>query len=163
MTVDVFRDGHVFSALRNNCNVVTQRRILICNMCSQGLSKPFTWLFLLNLLCCCIEAVLKPNPDRTAKFLLVVIAMPPKKAEEKLSELLEEQLSPIEEAIEDLITNKAMAKHIDLLETKLVKKINEQAAEIDQLKTRHSHLEGRVAILENLVKLQEIKSDDVEQ
>ena len=41
--------------------------------------------------------------------------------------------------------------------------INEQAAEIDQLKTRHSHLEERVAILENLVKWQEIKTDDVEQ
>ena len=89
--------------------------------------------------------------------------MPPKKAEEKLSELLEVQLRPIKEAIKDLITNEAMAKHIDLLETKLVRKINEQAAEIDQLKTRHSHLEGRVAILENLVKLQEIKTDDVEQ
>ena len=89
--------------------------------------------------------------------------MPPKKAEEKLSELLEEQLRPIKEAIKDLITNEAMAKHIDLLETKLVRKINEQAAEIDQLKTRHSDLEERVAILENLVKLQEIKTDDVEQ
>ena len=44
--------------------------------------------------------------------------MPPKKAEEKLSELLEEQLCPIKEAIKDLITNEAMAKHIDLLETK---------------------------------------------
>ena len=91
--------------------------------------------------------------------------MPPKKAEEKLSELLEEQLRPIKEAIKDLITNEAMAKHLseDLLETKLVRKINKQAAEIDQLKTRHSHLEGRgVAILENLVKLQEIKTDDVE-
>ena len=60
-----------------------------------------------------------------------------------------------------MITNEATAKHIDLLETKLLKKINEQAAEIDQIKTRHSHLEGRVAILENLVKLQGIKSDDV--
>ena len=107
--------------------------------------------------------MLKPNPDGTAKFLLVVIAMPLTKAEEKLSELLEEQLRPINEAIEDLITNEAIAKHIDLLETKLVKKINEQAAEIDQRKTRHNHLEGRVAILENLVKLQEIKSDDVKQ
>ena len=89
--------------------------------------------------------------------------MPPKKAEEKLSELLEEQLRSIKASIKDLVTNEAMAKHIDLLETKLVKKINEQAAEIDQPKSRHSHLEGRVAILENLVKLQEIKTDDVEQ
>ena len=89
--------------------------------------------------------------------------MPPKKADEKLSELLDEQLRLIKEAIKDLITNEAMAKHTDLLETKLVRKINEQAAEIDQLKTRHSHPEGRVAILENLVKWQEIKTDDVEQ
>ena len=79
--------------------------------------------------------------------------MPLKKAEEKLSELLEEQLRPTKEAIKDLIKNEAMAKHIDLLEAKLVKKINEQAAEIEQLKTRHSHFEGRVVILENLVKL----------
>ena len=86
--------------------------------------------------------MLKPKLDCTAKFSLVIIAMPPKKAEEKLSELLEEQPRPIKEAIKDMITNEAMAKHIDLLETKLVRKINEQAAEIDQLKTRHSHLEG---------------------
>ena len=51
----------------------------------------------------------------------------------------------------------------NLLETKLAKKMNEQAAEIQQLKTRHSHLKGRVAMLENLVKLQEFKSDDMEQ
>ena len=82
--------------------------------------------------------------------------MPPNKAKEKLSEFLEEQFCPIKEAIKDFITNEAMAKHIDLLETKLLKKINEQAAEINQLKTRHSHFEGRVAIVENLVKLQEI-------
>ena len=74
--------------------------------------------------------MLKSKLDCTAKFSLVIIAMPPKKAEEKLSELLEEQLRPIKEAIKDLITNGAMAKHIDLLETKLVRKINEQAAEI---------------------------------
>ena len=77
--------------------------------------------------------------------------------------MLDEQLRPIKKAIKDLITNEAMAKHIDLLETKLVRKINEQAAEIDQLKTRHRHLEGMVAILENLVKWQETKRDDVEQ
>ena len=56
-----------------------------------------------------------------------------------------------------------MDEHIDLLETKFVKNVDEQATKIDQLKTRHSHLEGRVAILENLVKLQEIKTDDKDQ
>ena len=84
-------------------------------------------------------------------------------AEEKLTELLEEQLHPIKGAIEDLITNEGMAEHIDLSETKLVKKISEQAAKINLLKTHHSSLEGRVAKLKNLVKLEEIKSDDMEQ
>ena len=88
-----------------------------------------------------------------SEILLVIFAMPPKKAEEKLSELLEKQLRPIKEAIKDLIKNEGMAKHTDILETKLVKKNNVQAGEIDQLKTRQSHLEERVAILENLLKL----------
>ena len=69
--------------------------------------------------------------------------MPQKKAKEKLSELLKEQLFPIKGAIKDLTRNEAMAKHIDLLETMLVEKINEQAVKIDQPKTCHSHLEGR--------------------
>ena len=89
--------------------------------------------------------------------------MPPKKSEDKLSELLEEQLRPIKDALSKLITSEALETRLISLEEKLVKKINDQAVEIEQLKTWQNQLEGRVAILENLTRLQEIKSDDVEQ
>ena len=89
--------------------------------------------------------------------------MPPKKSEDKLTELLEEQLWPIKDALSKLITSEALETRWTSLEEKLVKKINDQAVEIEQLKTQQNQLEGRVAILENLTRLQEIKSDDVEQ
>ena len=122
----------------------------------QELSKPVKWLILSNILCCCVEA-------KSRLCSKIFIGSYHHASKEKLSELLEEQLRPIKEAKEDFIINEAMAEHIDLFEMKLVKKINEQAAKIDELKTHHSHLEGRVAILENLVKLQEIRSDEIEQ
>ena len=89
--------------------------------------------------------------------------MPPKKSEDKLSELLEEQLRPIKDALSKLITSEALETRLTSLEEKLVKKINDQAVEIEELKTQQNQLEGRVAILENLTRLQEIKSDDIEQ
>ena len=89
--------------------------------------------------------------------------MPPKKSEDKLTELLEEQLRPIKDALPKLIKSEALETRWTSLEEKLVKKINDQAVEIEQLKTQQNQLEGRVAILENLTRLQEIKSDDVEQ
>ena len=89
--------------------------------------------------------------------------MPPKKSEDKLTELFEEQLWPIKDALSKLITSEALETRWTSLEEKLVKKINDQAVEIEQLKTQQNQLEGRVAILENLTRLQEIKSDDVAQ
>ena len=71
--------------------------------------------------------------------------MPPKKSEDKLSELLEEQLRPIKDALSKLITSEALETRLTSLEEKLVKKINDQAVEIEQLKTRQNHLEGRIA------------------
>ena len=56
-----------------------------------------------------------------------------------------------------------MANHIQKLEDKLISKLENQAKEIKNLRSRHNELEGRVAVLENLGKLQEIKSDDAEQ
>ena len=80
--------------------------------------------------------------------------MPPKKSEDKLSKLLEEQLRPIKDALSKLITSEALETRLTSLEEKLVKKINDQAVEIEQLKTRQNQLEARVAILENLTRLQ---------
>ena len=89
--------------------------------------------------------------------------MPPKKNEEKISEIIEEALRPIKDAMKDIVTNEAIANHIQKLEDKLISKLENQAEEIKNLRSRHNELEGRIAVLENLVKLQEIKSDDVEQ
>ena len=89
--------------------------------------------------------------------------MPPKKSEEKFTEMLDEALQPIKEAMENLITKEVMSNLISGLEDKLVKKIVEQGKEIDKLKLSNSQLEGRVTILEHLVKVQEAKYDDVEQ
>ena len=72
-------------------------------------------------------------------------------------------LQPIKEAMENLITKDLVSNLISGLEDKLVKKIVEQGREIDKLKLSNSQLEGRVAILEHLVKVQEAKYDDIEQ
>ena len=56
-----------------------------------------------------------------------------------------------------------MKELINELKDKLVKKINGQAKEIENLRNRYSHLEGRVAILEHLIKVQEMQCDDIEQ
>ena len=77
--------------------------------------------------------------------------------------MLDEALQPIKEAMENLITKKMMTKLISGLEDKLVKKIIEQGREIDKLKLSNGQLEGKVAILEYLVKVQEAKYDDIEQ
>ena len=89
--------------------------------------------------------------------------MPPKKNEEKISEIIEEALRPIKDAMKDIVTNEAIANHIQKLEDKLLSKLENQAKKIKNLRSSHNELEGRIAVLENLVKLQEIKSDDVEQ
>ena len=91
------------------------------------------------------------------------LIMPPKKNEEKFTEMLDEALQPIKEAMENLITKEMMTKLISGIEDKLVKKMIEQGREIDKLKLSNSQLEGRVAILEHLVKVQEAKYDDIEQ
>ena len=91
------------------------------------------------------------------------LIMPPKKNEEKFTEMLDEALPPIKEAMENLITKEMMTKLISGIEDKLVKKMIEQGREIDKLKLSNSQLEGRVAILEHLVKVQEAKYDDIEQ
>ena len=89
--------------------------------------------------------------------------MPPKKNEEKISEIIEEALRPIKDAMKDVVTNEAVAIYIQKLEDKLLSKLENQAKEIKDLRSRHDELEGRVAVLENLVELQEIRSDDAEQ
>ena len=66
-------------------------------------------------------------------------------------------------AMKNVITEEAMNNLINGLEDKLVKKINEQIKEIENLRNRYSHLEGRVAILEHPVKVQEMQCDDIEQ
>ena len=38
--------------------------------------------------------------------------MPPKKNEEMISEIIEEALRPIKDAMKDIVTNEAMANHI---------------------------------------------------
>ena len=48
-------------------------------------------------------------------------------------------------------------------EEKLLKNMEGQAEELKDLKRKTDHLEGRVAILENLVQTLERKTDDVEQ
>ena len=89
--------------------------------------------------------------------------MPPKKNELQLFEMLEEALKPIKDAMQKLITDEKMMEHIQNLEQKILTKITEQATEIKDLKDRSGQLEGRVAVLENLIKCQEVKIDDNEQ
>ena len=89
--------------------------------------------------------------------------MPPKKNEEKISEIIEEALRPIKDAMKNIVTNEVIANHIQKLEDKLISKLGNQAKKIKNLRSCHNELEGRIAVLENLVKLQEIKSYDVEQ
>ena len=89
--------------------------------------------------------------------------MPPIRNDDKFTDMLDEALKPVKEAMKNLITEEAMKELINELEDKLVKKINEQIKEIENLRNRYSHLEGRVAILEHLVKVQEIQCDDIEQ
>ena len=91
-------------------------------------------------------------------------AMPPKKNELQLFEMLKEALKAIKDAMQKLVTDEKMMEHIQNLEQKILTKITEQATEIkDFKKDRSGQLEGRVAVLENLIKCQEVKIDDNEQ
>ena len=65
--------------------------------------------------------------------------------------------------MQNLVTNETMSQLLNNLEDKLFKKLTEQVKEISDLKSRCNHLEGRVAILENLGQLREIQTDDIEQ
>ena len=56
-----------------------------------------------------------------------------------------------------------MKEHIQNMKQNILSKITEQATEIKDLKDRSGQLEGRVVVLENLIKCQEIKIDDDEQ
>ena len=56
-----------------------------------------------------------------------------------------------------------MANLLNGLEETLFKKMKGQAEELKDLKRKTDHLEGRVAILENLVQTLERKTYDVEQ
>ena len=89
--------------------------------------------------------------------------MPQTITDVKLADTLKEVLQPIKEAMQNLATNETMAQLTNNLEDKLFKKLTEQANEISDLKSRCNHLEGRVAILENLGQLREIQTDDIEQ
>ena len=91
--------------------------------------------------------------------------MPPKKviAEEKFSEILEEALQPIKDSLKKLITHENVGNLLNGLEEKLLKRMEGQAEELKDLKRKTDHLEGRVAILKNLVQTLERKTDDVEQ
>ena len=51
--------------------------------------------------------------------LALAINMPPKKNEEKISDIIEEALRPNKDAMKDIVTNQAMANHIQKLEDKL--------------------------------------------
>ena len=89
--------------------------------------------------------------------------MPQTRTDVKLTDTLEEVLQPIKEALQNLVTNETMSQLLNNLEDKLFKKLTEQVKEISDLKSRCNHLEGRVAILENLGQLRDIQTDDVEQ
>ena len=90
-------------------------------------------------------------------------AMPQKKNELQQFEMLEEALKPIKDAMQKLITDEKIMEHIQNLEQKILTKITEQATEIIDLKDHSGQLKGRVAVLENLIKCQEVKIDDNEQ
>ena len=90
-------------------------------------------------------------------------AMPLKKNELQLFEMLKEALKPIKDAMQKLITDEKMNEHIQNMEQKILTKITEQATEIKDIKDFSGQLEGRVAVLENLIKCQEVKIDDNEQ
>ena len=89
--------------------------------------------------------------------------MPPKRNDDKFRDMLDETLKRVKEAMKNLITEEAMKELIKGLEDKLFKKMNDQVKEIENLRNRYSHLEGRVAILEHLVKVQEMQCDGIEQ
>ena len=89
--------------------------------------------------------------------------MPPKRNDNRFTDMLDEALKPVKEAMKNLITEEAMKELINGLEDKLVKKINEQVKEIENLRNRYSHLEGSAAISEHLVKVQEMQSDNIKQ
>ena len=55
--------------------------------------------------------------------------------------------------MKDIVTNEAMTNHIQKLEDKLISRVENQAKEIKNRRSRQNELEGRVAVLENLVKL----------
>ena len=90
-------------------------------------------------------------------------AMPLKKNELQLFEMLKEALKPIKDAMQKLITDGKMNEHIQNMDQKILTKITEQAKEIKDIKDRSCQLEGRVAVLENLIMCQEVKIDYNEQ
>ena len=69
--------------------------------------------------------------------------MPPKKNEVKISEIIEEALRPIKDAMKEIVTNEAIANHIQKLEDKLISKLENQAKEKKNLRSHHNELEGR--------------------
>ena len=84
-----------------------------------------------------------------------------KRNDDKYTDMLDETLKSVKEAMKNLITEEAMEELINGLEDQLVKKINEQVKEIENLRDCYSHLEGRVAILEHLVKVVVPRVDDM--
>ena len=75
----------------------------------------------------------------------------------------EEDLIPNKDAMQKIITDEKMKEHIQKMEQTISTKITEQATEIKDLKDRSGQLEGRVAVLKNLIKCQEVKIDNNEQ
>ena len=58
----------------------------------------------------------------------------------KRSEIIKEALRPIKDAMKDVVTNEAIANHIQKLEDKLISKLENQAKEIKNLRSRHNQL-----------------------
>ena len=57
--------------------------------------------------------------------------------------------------MQKLITDEKMMEHIQNMEQEILTKITKQATEIKDLKDRSGQLEGRVAVLANLIMCQE--------
>ena len=91
---------------------------------------------------------------------MTILEMPQTRTDIKLTDTLEEVLQPIKKAMQNLVTNETMSQLLNNLEDKLFKKLTEQVKEISDLKSQCNHLEGRVALLENLGQLREIQTDD---
>ena len=84
-------------------------------------------------------------------------------SKDKVEAMLESMLAPVKSRLEKIVTEENMITHVKDLETALLEKIAEQKREIDALKVEKQLLTGRVAILENIITIQERKIDDIEQ